>query len=80
MPVCYKISIDPPLHKEMLMPRLPIPSRHSVQLALLPPPGPQPTWQSLPPDVRQATISLLVHLLHQAQREHAASAPEVDDE
>jgi hypothetical protein len=49
-------------------------------LALLPPPGPQPTWQSLPPDVRQATISLLVHLLHQAQREHAASAPEVDDE
>ena len=78
MPVCYKISIDPPWHKEMLMPSLP--SRRSVQLALLPPLGPQPTWQTLPPDIRQATISLLVHLLHQAQREHIASAREVDDE
>jgi hypothetical protein len=76
--VCYKISIDPPLHKEMLMPSLP--SRRSVQLALLPPPGPQPTWQTLPPDIRQATISLLVHLLHQAQREPTASAREVADE
>ena len=55
-------------------------NRHSVQLALLPPPGPQPTWQTLPPDIRQATIRLLVPLLHQAQREHTASAQEVDDE
>jgi hypothetical protein len=76
--VCYKISIDPPLHKEMLMPSLP--SRHSVQLALLPPRGPQPTWQTLSPDIRQATISLLVHLLHQAKREHTASTREGDDE
>jgi hypothetical protein len=78
MPVCYKISIDPPLPKEMLMPSLP--SRHSVQLAFLPPPGPQPTWQTLPPDIRQATIRLVVPLLHQAQRAHTASAQEVDDE
>jgi len=78
MPVCYEISIDPPLHKEMLMPSLP--SRHSVQLALLPPPDPQPTWQTLPPDIRQATIRLLVPLLHQAHREPTASAREVDDE
>ena len=76
--MCYKISIDPPQQKEMLMP--PLPSRRSVQLALLPPLPPQPTWQTLPPDIRQATISLLVHLLHQAQREHIASVREVDDE
>ena len=76
--MCYKISIDPPRQKEMLMPSLP--SRHSVQLALLPPPGPQPTWQTLPPDIRQATIRLLVPLLHQVQREHTTSAQEVADE
>jgi hypothetical protein len=60
------------------MPQLP--SRHAVQLALLPPLTLQPTWQTLPADIREATTRLLIRLLRQAQRDHAPSGQEVHDE
>ena len=58
----------------------PLPSRRFVQLALLPPLPPQPTWQTLPADIREATTRLLIRLLRQVQRDHDTSGQEVDDE
>ena len=56
-----------------------LPNRRSVQLALLPPLPPQPTWQTLPADIREATTRLLIHLLRQVQNVHDTSGQEVYD-
>lgn len=56
--------------------------RPDRQLSLrLPEPG-QPTWWSLPPEVRQRTLTLLAHLLGQYQAPHRpkTTAQEVDDQ
>jgi len=75
MPVtsCYKLSIVPlkevPMRPSMSQPRAP-------QIELFHPPQPIPSWQNLPPEIRQKTVELLAQLLREHRKRILASQHE----